>query len=234
MKKIIFVLIFLSLTSCLNLSGTKKSIFFNGTFLKIEKFVQIKVCNPKDPKVCITKPYNSSASSFLVKHNGDKSYIMTSAHVCVTDYGNLTLLPGFEAHEIFYGLTDKLEKHFYQIEAVDRESDLCIVSTKRFKGSVFRIGNIDPQKSERVYNIAAPLGIFDKDLIPIFEGLYVGQAHNRTLVTLPAAGGSSGSPIMNGRGEVIGVVSAVTKNFNQIVISSTLSQIKTIMKTINK
>jgi hypothetical protein len=101
-----------------------KPIFFSGTFLKIEKSVKIRVCNPKKPDYCLTRTFDSSASSFLIGHKKKKSYIMTSAHVCITDYGNLIHLPGFRADETFYGLTEKMEKHLYFIEAVDKESDL--------------------------------------------------------------------------------------------------------------
>ncbi len=234
MKKIIVALIFLSLNSCSLPATHSKSVFFKGTFLKIEKNVKIKVCNPKNPSYCLTRVFQSSASSFLIGHEKDKSYIMTSAHVCITDYGRLVLLPGFEAKETFYGLTEKMNKHFYKIEAVDKNSDLCVVSTKRFKGKPYKIAKKNPKRGEKIYNISAPLGVFEKNLAALFSGLYMGQAHDRTLVSLPATGGSSGSPILNADGKVIGVVSAVMKDFKQVVISSTLDQIKNIIKSVNK
>ena len=234
MNKIIVVLIFLTLNSCSMASIHTKPIFFSGTFLKIEKSVKVKVCNPKKPDYCLTRTFDSSASSFLIGHKKKKSYIMTSAHVCITDYGNLIHLPGFRADETFYGLTEKMEKHLYFIEAVDKESDLCIVSTKRFKGKPFKIARKNPKRGEKIYNIAAPLGVFEKDLVPLFEGYFTGQAHDRTVLSLPATGGSSGSPVLNEDGKVIGVVSAVMRNFHHVVVSSTLKQIKTIIKSINE
>ena len=62
----------------------------------------------------------------------------------------------------------------------------------------------------------------------------IGQAHDRTVLSLPATGGSSGSPVLNEDGKVIGVVSAVMRNFHHVVVSSTLKQIKTIIKSINE
>ena len=234
MKKIIFILIFLSLTSSSAITILEKPVFFHGTFLKIEKSVKITVCSPKNHNFCIIKEYESSASSFLIEHKKDKSYIMTSAHVCMTDYGNLVHLPGFRADETFYGLTEKMEKHLYFIETVDKESDLCIVSTKRFKGKPFKIARKNPKRGEKIYNIAAPLGVFEKNLVPLFEGYFTGQVYGRTVLTLPATGGSSGSPVLNEDGKVVGVVSAVMRNFHHVVVSSTLKQIKTIVKSINE
>ncbi len=209
-----------------------KPVFFKGTFLKIEKIVRIKVCNPKNVNHCIMKELNSTASSFLIGHKNKKSYILTSAHVCETDYGKLVHFPGFEAHENFYGMTEDFKKHTYHIEKMDHSSDLCLVSTDRFEGKAYKIARKNPRRGEKVYNIAAPLGIFEKNLVPLFEGYYVGEVHDRTAVSLPASGGSSGSPVLNYKGEVIGVVSAVMKNFHHVVISSTLKQIKTMAKTI--
>ena len=75
-------------------------------------------------------------------------------------------------------------------------------------------------------NIAAPSGIYAKNLVPLFSGYYVGDAHGKSIFTLPASGGSSGSPVLNNSGDVIGMVSAVTTDFKHIVISPTLYQIK--------
>ena len=66
-------------------------------------------------------------------------------------------------------------------------------------------------------------------MAPLFIGMYSGHSHNRLVFTLPAINGSSGSPILNEKGEVVGVVSAVTKNFPNIVISSTLESVKEIL-----
>ena len=83
-----------------------------------------------------------------------------------------------------------------------------------------------PQRGEKIYNIAAPVGVFGRGLVPLFDGIYSGQVHGKAVYTLPATGGSSGSPILNSWGQVVGMVSAVTKGFNQIVISPTSTQIQ--------
>jgi len=234
MKKIILLLIFSTLNSCTFTSSRIKDVFFKGTFLKIEKKISLTACHPLKPSECITKRFESSASSFLIMHQNKKSYLMTAAHVCHNDYGKLVYYPGFKTQQEFYGLTLKMEKHYYKVEAMDFESDLCIVSTDRFEGVPYKIAQKLPEIGEQVYNIAAPAGIFEENLAPLFKGLFSGGVHGRKVYTLPATGGSSGSPILNRQGQVIGVVSAVTKNFKNIVISPTLKQIKNIIKTINK
>ena len=74
--------------------------------------------------------------------------------------------------------------------------------------------------------MAAPLGIFDKNMVPIFDGFFDGNSSGRAIYSLPAKGGSSGSPIMNYKGELIGMVSAVYIYFQQITISPKFEETK--------
>jgi len=229
MKKLV-LLFCIIITSCVNSSTHSKHAFFKGTFLKIEKRVIITACNPKNHNQCITREYNSSASSFLIKNKKDKSYLLTAGHVCKTDYGSLIFLPKFQVKEEFYGLNFKMQKFRYKVHSIDQKSDLCIVTTDRIGTKPYKIAKSYPVLGDVVYNIAAPLGIFEKNIIPLFTGRFGGNAYGRALFTLPAVGGSSGSPILNKRGHVIGLVSAVTIRFNQIVISPTLEQIRKVIE----
>lgn len=229
MKKLLF-LFCIVLTSCVNSSIHNKHAFFKGTFLKIEKKVTITACNPRDHTQCVTKEYNSSASSFLIKNKKNKSYLLTAAHVCKTDYGSLAYLPKFQVKEEFYGLDFKMQKFEYKVHTVNEKSDLCVVTADRIDSKPYKIAKSYPNLGDVVYNIAAPLGIFEKSIVPLFSGRFSGSAYDRALYTLPAVGGSSGSPILNKKGHVIGLVSAVTIKFNQIVISPTLEQIREIIE----
>ena len=231
MKRFLFISLLL-LTSCVNSSTHNKHVFFKGTFLKIEKKITVTACNPRNEEQCLTQKYMSTASSFLIKHEKDKSYLITAAHVCHTDYGKMVFLPNFQVKEEFYGLDFDMKRVEYKVYSIDLKSDLCLVVTKRLDAKPYRIASSYPGLGSVVYNLASPLGIFEKNVIPLFTGRYSGNAYGRALFTIPAVGGSSGSPILDRRGNVVGVVSAVTINFNQIVISPTLEQIHKIVKTI--
>ena len=229
MKNFLVVIILL-LTSCVNSPVHNKNVFFKGTFLKIEKRIILSACNPVRQDQCITKTYESSASSFLIKNTKEKSFLLTAAHVCKNNFGKLTYLPKFKAHIKFYGINLKNQKFNYNIVALNNMYDLCIVSTRRMNAPAYQIAAFNPDPGGQIYNIAAPVGIFEKDIVPLFRGLYSGTAHGRSIFSLPATGGSSGSPILDSGGRVIGVVSAVTKGFNHIVLSPTLQQIKEFIK----
>lgn len=230
MKYVFLITTLLFLNSCSGSIYNNNSPFFKGTFLKVEKIVKIRACNPKNPKQCITKKYGSSASSFLVGHKGNFSYLLTSAHVCETNFGKLIFLPNFESIINFYGVDLNENEHPFYIVSMDHLNDLCLVATPRIKMKSYKIAKRLPRLGDKVYNISSPTGIFGKDVVPLFSGYYSGKVHNRLIFSLPATGGSSGSPILNKRGEVIGVVSAVTKNFKNLIIASKLKAIKEIIK----
>lgn len=221
----ILALIFL-LLSCTPHLINDSNIFFNGKFVKIEKKSIIVACNPLDHSQCIQQPAGSSGSAFLVSHKGDKSYFLTVRHICITDIGKYERL--FDVAEVkkIEAVDLKSNRMEMEIEKVNKENDLCLLSTKRIQARPYPISKTEPALGDKVYNIATPMAVFSKDLVPLFSGYYSGEADNRKLFTIPATNGSSGSPVLNYRGEIIGVVSSVTVNFNNMAISPTLKNIR--------
>ncbi len=64
------------------------------------------------------------------------------------------------------------------------------------------------------------MGVMDIGMLPLFEGRFFGSARDRDLYSMPAAVGASGSPIINEKGEIVGVVLAVHRNFHHITLST--------------
>jgi S1-C subfamily serine protease len=111
--------------------------------------------------------------------------------------------------------------------------DACIMKSPRLPVRAIKMANFKPDIGEKVYNLAAPQGVFGEDLIMLFEGFYSGVLksdgfHNpdADIYSLPANPGSSGSPIINSRGMLVGMVWAIHSRFHHITLSVPFGKLK--------
>jgi V8-like Glu-specific endopeptidase len=79
--------------------------------------------------------------------------------------------------------------------------------------------------------MAAPHGLFWSGTVLIFKGVFSGY-HTRgySIYTIPTKPGSSGSPIINDKNELIGVIFAGYRVMENIGLSSPLVAIKVFLK----
>ncbi len=171
-------------------------------------------------------------SGAVVGHNEKMgSLILTAGHVCV-----LTGAPppkeGEEPITWTLDVTDKNEVVRPAIVAfVVKDFDACLINVSLMDVPHLNLSETPPVVGERVSNISAPFAVFSKDVSLIFEGRYAGDVEIRknfkiSSYTVPGAGGASGSPILNAKGEIIGVISQVNGYFHHITLSPTHEQLK--------
>jgi len=231
--KFLTPLILITLLSCGHHRNTVKNILPRNSFLKIQKTIEATMCHPEKKDMCVTKRFGATASGAVVNVTGNGAYVLTAAHVCI-DERTKKFLSKVE-HKMFFYVVN-IESTYFPVEiiATDQQNDLCILYVEGLRNPAMRIAASKPVPGDRVYNLAAPLGIFDKNMIPIFQGFYNGDTriYDRAIYTLPAKGGSSGSPIMNHRGELVGMVSAAFIRFSHLAISPKFKETTTFVETI--
>tara|TARA_Y100001938_G_scaffold144848_1_gene220320 strand:- start:1525 stop:2100 length:576 start_codon:yes stop_codon:yes gene_type:complete len=160
----------------------------------------------------------STASGAVVGHHEDKSYILTARHFCDGE--------GDKWIDVIHAHTQKTESTVVKVLAKHPKMDACILESPRINVRKLYVANSKPQIGEKVYNMAAPQGIFGEDLVLLYEGFFSGVLKGDGLInpdadiySLPANPGSSGSPIINSRGKIIGMVWAIHSRFHHITLS---------------
>lgn len=246
------------------LDGTLTSRQYDAfTYMQVETNVVIAYgCLDQPGAQCTfiaAQPHKSSASGVVVMNSKTRrgmQYVMTAAHVCesVMNYesrikATLKKEGNFLVDRFMYTSTMKIKNssgktYDGKVVAVWSERDLCMVAVDDMKVIPVKVADKQVKMGEKILNLAAPLGIWQKDLQNKFEGYYAGtyvcdeESRNTfpikckvgektwSVFDMPAAPGSSGSPIFNSRGELIGILSMVPNTFPEIAYASRLEDIK--------
>tara|TARA_R100000988_G_scaffold103732_1_gene84510 strand:- start:288 stop:1082 length:795 start_codon:yes stop_codon:yes gene_type:complete len=203
--------------SCGTMNSSVKNDFPREGFAFISKTVQLKRCFGKDN--CATMDLRSSGSGYVVKLSDKGAYIVTAAHVCDGEKG---LLESVEQTIHMRVSTLSLKRYDAIVLKKDQSIDACLLFAEGLTEGVevIPLATKPPKRGEKVYNIAAPLGMFDYDMVPVFEGRYAGEENGQDVYSLAATFGSSGSMILNSKGELVGMVHSVLVKFRNIAISS--------------
>ena len=242
MKKVYQYLIFLfsilAIAGCAhNGVNHQKKILQRSSFLKVEKALIINSCI--NESVCTQRKLRSSGSAAVIKTTFSGAYVLTAAHVC-DDEDVIARIkldePTAKISSTFEVVTLLGEKHSVEILDMDHKNDMCILWVKNLYEPPLLVATQEPDPGDRVYNMAAPLGVFSKNMVPIFTGFFNGNDfRNIAIYSLPAFGGSSGSPIVNVRGELVGMVHSTLRFFPEIALSPNYKDMRTfINNTIEK
>jgi len=168
-----------------------------------------------------------------------RTLVMTADHVCHDRSRNITqdMIPPEVLDEFRFsnGIEGDLEFNISSVDIKLRDSrgvefdsnpnpwlrnveaDICIIETSINQRAV-PVARHEPSYGDKVINISAPYGLMftnpEGGAVYITEGNYSGnlsmQDGVRSMYTIWTAPGSSGSPIINEQGEIVGVVSAIS------------------------
>ena len=220
------------------------------SFFRLTKTIKIKICEGKKKKkkksnICIESEFGMTASGFVVaNHGSDGAYLMTAAHVCdtVDDLKNIRIDP---LQKIFHKPKISLVSEEYKGSDIrggehklkvvhttkPEEDDICILYGESILGEPLTMAPIMPDNGEKVYNMSAPTGYSFKNMVPIFEGRYSGiNPEGWAIYTIPVIGGSSGSPILNRDGQVVGMIVMRLSRFHHVALSPQRATMESFIK----
>jgi len=212
----------------------QKDILYRDSFIKIEKTMVVSVC--LEGKCQKLTQLGSTASGSVVQNRFDGSYVLTAAHVCddsgISNYIDEViksqapeLLKDIRKDLLFIGKTLQGKEYIVEVVSQDVKNDICILWVEDLYKKALVVSPKPPEIGDRVYNMASPLGIYHPNMIPLQEGLYNGEQENKALYSLPAIGGSSGSPIVNVKGELVGMIHSVFTKFSHVSLSPTFTDL---------
>jgi len=233
-----------SFTPRLNAGLSTDKVFPRKSFLFVEKKTTFFLCTTNQCKMVFSGKMTGSAS--VIYHNETRTFVLTAAHMVWMKPISFFRKIKFETQGKLksvdsWTLIDINGKKYKGIKVVksNKESDLAILSIKKAKIPALEISDQAPRIADKLYNVGAPTGMFGKDMVLLYEGRFLGyyQDERRTafklkvaITNIPVAGGSSGSPILNSCGKVVGMVSAVNRSFHHISISPTWKQLSEFVK----
>jgi len=218
-------------TSCV--TQNTASIVPDEQFIFIKQDYVANVCNLLTGE-CKRGLAKESGSGVIIGHDlaKNKSYILTAAHVCIA--GPVPdQIPPYIKYDIplsnLVVYDSKNRSHNAKIFAFDRTTDLCLVESERIDRHAITLAKKAPENRDRVTNVAAPYGMWKDGTGVLYEGSFFHILGRDAYYTLTVMPGSSGSPIVNKSGKLVGIISRGTDN-GEVAISPTYGQIRTFLE----
>ena len=210
-----------------DLRETERASIPRSSFVEIKAVIKKSVCKNG---VCKYKVMSGLSSGVVIKKNNLGSYVLGAEHACAVK--KISRISGNHVKFMIVGASGK--EYASDIIMIDKQNDICVFFVKGMKHvSVVKMRDTPPKYGERVYNLASPLGTaYPPTTIPVFVGHYSGFIKGLDVYTIPAKGGSSGSPILDTRGQLLGMLVGHHRGFNQISVSPRFSSIKRIVNKI--
>ena len=244
-KSLLVVILALSMC-CIIYKDTQKSETLilssvRESFVKIivENEITITSCSDQeilneecDESTISTEGYQIFGSGIIIRHK-KQNYILTADHICSQMFDGAVIAPDGRTGMMLsspFAMTLNGMLHKVDVEKQDPTNDLCLLSFERSEESVgIEIYNNNLIPGERVYNLAAPRGVFDPGNVLIFDGFYTGitpNANNSMMFSIYAEQGSSGSAIINNKGELVSVIHSTLTIVDNVAIGANLDEIR--------
>ena len=231
---IVCFLLFLPTPACTSLVKAKIPI---ESFVKVHKEVKVLRC-PEKAKVCYesTSGFIGSGSSVYLTNN--KNTILTAGHLCHTEMNSIPKdIKKIEVSLSVIDHTNTSHKADIIIYSLDNmpAADLCMLEVKTLNIPKIKLSKEPPEPGDDVIALAAPSGIYHPPTVPIFKGVYSGVRDKvSSIATFPATFGSSGGPVLNKKGHLLGAIYAVHLSAPNITLITNYSSTKMFLQISKK
>lgn len=152
---------------------------------------------------------SGTASGFAISANG---YIVTNSHAVTTTGLNKVWL---------WSPTGIYKVHDAEIFVNDPVADIAILKIETPTPNFLALAPVGsfPQQGEQVAVMSAPHGLAGTFSTGIISAIRTNSPKPQTIqTTTPVSPGSSGSPMVNSRGEVVGIITSIlTMKYSQSV-----------------
>ncbi len=205
------------MVSCGTLSNkSANDILPRKGYIYIKKTVDLRICVND---ICTQGQMASAGSGFVVKKTYKGSFIVTAAHVCSTEKEDIP--ENIKFRDNLYVETLGGDTFKAVVVSKNTKIDVCMIFAEDLVDGIeeVRLASRAPKEGDKVFNIASPYGIHYDNVVPIFEGRYIGSKGFTGLFTFDAGPGSSGSMILNDKGELIGVLHSVFTKMHSVVVA---------------
>lgn len=175
-----------------------------------------------DAQVAVTRVISSTSvegtsvgTAWLVAEDAQLSYWVTAGHVCDPD-AILTLGVGDLALALIAQRSD--------------DPDLCVVVSLPVHLTPLRLAPADPRIGDELRYVGNPVNAMSNGMTPVFYGRAGGCTDGILYVAVPGYPGASGSAITDKHGEVVGVLVAVVRTWQQLTFAVDLSTLRAFLE----